>query len=272
MVDSTQPRSVGLLPLLGQEHHHQLRPRLAGNPLLRPRVPNVPRDVARRHAECGPQPRLPRARASLRALGRGARGCSKAMHQGRAQGQPPVLVRVRRPLSRDVRSLLHAQDAGHEDRPVAMGHLRVLADPAGVTAAFEAACDWCEAMVLATPAAASSSRRWSAWGAIERNAAKIAAAYVAIDGLRTEPAVLDWFQSQDCLRFVPAADGSFRVNLFRFQKGEDVRVLMGAGQLAPPGLMAPLDAMLLWEGGALDPFAASIEAVFEKARAKGHVP
>jgi hypothetical protein len=153
-----------------------------------------------------------------------------------------------------------------------MSELRVLSDPAAVHIAFEAACDWCETMVLATPSAASSSGKWSLWAALERNAAKIGAAFVALDGLLSEPAALEWFQNRDCLRFVPAADGSFRANVYRFQRGEEVRVLIGAGRLAPAGLMAPLDAMVFWEGAALDPYAASVDTLLEKVREKAHVP
>ena len=153
-----------------------------------------------------------------------------------------------------------------------MGDLQVLSEPAAVHLAFEAACDWCETMMLATPAAASNAGKWPVWGALEKNASKVSAAFVAVDGLRSEPAALDWFQNQGCLRFIPAADGSFRANVYRFARGDQVRVLMGAGHLSPAGLMAPLDAMLLWKGVALDPFAASIDALLHRVREKAHVP
>ncbi len=153
-----------------------------------------------------------------------------------------------------------------------MSELRVLTTPAAVHTAFEEACDWCERMSFATPAAASSAGKWSLWAALERNATKIEAAFVAVDGLRSEPAALEWLQDHDCLRFVPAADGSFRANVYRFQRGNEARVLMGAGRLAPAGLMAPLDGMVHWQGAALDPFAASVEALLRKARARAHVP
>jgi hypothetical protein len=153
-----------------------------------------------------------------------------------------------------------------------MGDIRLLSDPAAVHAAFEAACDWCGELTFATPAAVSNAGKWSLWQPLERNATKIQAAYVALDGMRSEPAALEWFQSHDCLRFVPAADGSFRANVFRFDKDDRVRVLLGAGQLAPAGLMAPLDAFVLWEGPALDSFALSIDTLFGRAREKAHVP
>ncbi len=153
-----------------------------------------------------------------------------------------------------------------------MGDLRILSDPSAVRAAFEAACDWCDALSFATPAAVSSGGKWSLWQPLERNAKKIRAAYVALDGMRSEPAALEWLRKHDCLRFVPAADGSFRANIYRFQKGDDVRVMLGSGQLAPAGLMAPLDAMVVWEGPALDPFAVSVDALVARAREKAHVP
>ncbi len=156
--------------------------------------------------------------------------------------------------------------------PEACAPLRVLSEPAAVHAAFEAACDWCDVMCFATPAAVSNLGKWPVWAALERNATKITAAFVALDGLRSEPAALEWLQSQDCLRFVPAADGSFRANVYRFQKDDQVRVLLGAGMLGPAGLMAPLDAMIAWEGPALDRFTASVDAVLQKAKEKAHVP
>lgn len=153
-----------------------------------------------------------------------------------------------------------------------MAEARVLSEPGALQAAIEDACEWCEALTFATPAAASNAGKWSMWQSLERNAAKIRCAYVALDGMRSEPAALAWFQEHDCLRLVPAADGSFRANVFRFQKGSDVRVIMGAGQLTPPGLMASLDALVLWEGAALDPFAVSIDALLARAKEKAHVP
>jgi hypothetical protein len=153
-----------------------------------------------------------------------------------------------------------------------MGDMRILSDTSAVHAAFEAACDWCDALSFATPAAVSNGGRWSLWQPLERNAKKIRVACVALDGMRSEPAALEWFQRHDCLRFVPAADGSFRVNVFRFQKGDSVRVMLGAGQLAPTGLMAPLDAFVLWEGPTLDLFAVSVDALLARAREKAHVP
>mgnify|MGYP003487986757 CR=1 FL=1 len=81
-----------------------------------------------------------------------------------------------------------------------------------------------------------------------------------------------WLQDHDCLRLVPAADGSFRANVLRFQKGSDARVILGAGQLTPPGLMASLDAMVVWAGPELDPFAVSVDVLLGRAKEKGHVP
>ncbi len=149
---------------------------------------------------------------------------------------------------------------------------RILSQPSAVHAAFSDACAWCETMSLATPAIVSNAGKWPVWSTLEKHATKITAAFVALDGMRSEPAALERLQEHDCLRLVPAADGSFRANVYRFQKGDVVRVLMGAGMLAPTGLMAPVEAMLSWEGNALDPFVAAVDAVFEKAREHAHVP
>jgi hypothetical protein len=149
---------------------------------------------------------------------------------------------------------------------------RILSQPSAVDATFREACEWSDTISLTTPAIVSNGRKWPMWTALEKNAAKITSAFVALDGMRSEPAALEWLQDHDCLRLVPAADGSFRANVYRFQKGDTVRVLMGAGMLAPTGVMAPLDATLSWEGSSLDPFAASVDAVLDKARALAHVP
>jgi hypothetical protein len=150
--------------------------------------------------------------------------------------------------------------------------LQLLNAPSMIEAAFEVSCNWCEAMWFATPAIISNSRKWALWTVLEKNATKIKAAYVAIDGLRSEPEALALLQNYDCLRFVPAADGSFRANIFRFQRGDLVHVLLGSGYFASPGLMAQLDAMIYWKGKTLDPFAISVDTLLEKAKEKAHVP
>jgi hypothetical protein len=131
---------------------------------------------------------------------------------------------------------------------------------------------WAEDIVLCTPALDSSSGQWPLWRELRAHFPKLKHAYVAIDGLRTEPAALHELYRQGCLRLVSAADSSFRVNLFCFRKGEQTRVLIGAGALCPPGLMASTEAMVLWEGPALDTFSLRVYALLADVRRHGRVP
>ena len=150
--------------------------------------------------------------------------------------------------------------------------MHLLSDPTAAAKAFTDTCDWCERFSFCTPAADSDLDTWSTWRTIVRNASKLRHAIVALEDLRSEPHALEWLQGQEALRLIPAADGSFRPNVYRFERGDSVRVILGAGRLARPGLMAPFDSAVLWEGSTFDPFAAEIDSMLEKARALAHVP
>ncbi len=151
-------------------------------------------------------------------------------------------------------------------------NLNVLTDPAAVLGALEAGFDWAEEISFCTPAISSAGGKWPFWRVLERNGSKLRAAYIALDGMRTEPAALDWLHHQGCLRLIPAADGSARTNAYVFQRGDVVRGIVGAGRLVPAGLMAPLDAVVCWEGDPHDSFAVSIRAALHKAKELAHVP
>lgn len=150
--------------------------------------------------------------------------------------------------------------------------MHLLSDPTAVAKAFTDACEWCESFSFCTPAADSELETWSTWTTLVRNASKLRHAIVALEDLRSEPHALAWLHGQEALRLVPAADGSFRANVYRFERGDEVRVILGPGRLVRPGLMAPFDAAVLWEGSAFDPFAAEIDAMLARARALAHVP
>lgn len=153
-----------------------------------------------------------------------------------------------------------------------MTTMRLLSDPSAVFAALEDACVWCTRFSLCTPAVDSDLDAWPVWRTIVKHGSKLECAVVALDGTRSEPHALAWLQSQEALRLVPAADASFRANVFRFERDDEVRVLLGSGCLVRPGLMAPLDAVSFWEGPALATFAVEVDAMLQRARALAHVP
>lgn len=150
--------------------------------------------------------------------------------------------------------------------------LRLLHDATEVRRSFEQALAWCEELVFATPAIDSQRGAFADWTLLLEHGDKIRHAYVALDGLRTEPAALEHLHSLGCLRLVPAADGSFRSHVFRFRRGDLVRVLVGSGRLCPTALIAPLDAVVDWAGTTVDAFALEAESLLENASRAAHVP
>lgn len=149
---------------------------------------------------------------------------------------------------------------------------RVLSSSGAVRAALSEALAWCEEYALCTPVVDSARGAFPEWALLLQHAQKLRVAYVALDGLQTEPAALEHLHSLGVLRFVPAADGSFRANLFRFKRGDEVRTLVGAGRLAPAGMMAPLAAWVDWSGRSLDAFAIDVEGTLRRAGEHARVP
>jgi len=147
---------------------------------------------------------------------------------------------------------------------------KLLSEPAHVSSAVMAAVEWCDDFDLCTAAVDSQLGRRPLWRALL--AKRPTHAYVALDGLRSEPHALDELHRHGVLRFVPAADGSFRSNLYRFRHGKEVRIITGSGPLIPEGMMAPLDAVVLWQGRDNDAFALDAERLFARAQQLAHVP
>lgn len=150
--------------------------------------------------------------------------------------------------------------------------LKLLTTHAEVRAAIDAGIDWCERLVLATPALDSHHGRGSLWATLLRAGSKLERAYVGLELLRSEPHALEELLRQGKLRLVPAADGSFRPNLLRFYRGSRVRVLLGSGALLPAGLRAPVEATMQWEGPEFAPFSAQVDRLFQTIAGFAHLP
>jgi len=150
--------------------------------------------------------------------------------------------------------------------------LRLLSASNDVARALRAAAQWSNDFELCTPAVDSRLGRWELWRDLLAPAGKLRRAFVGVDGLRSEPHALEELHRLGALRLVPAADGSFRPHIFRFHRGSQVRVIAGGGALTTDGLMAPVDAVTLWEGPELSPFALETERVFARAKSVAHVP
>ncbi|XXT25152.1 hypothetical protein WME94_26820 [Sorangium sp. So ce429] len=150
--------------------------------------------------------------------------------------------------------------------------LQLLGGAPAIARAFEESCDWADEILLCTPALDTNRGKWPLWHTLSSHLPKLRQAYVALDGLRTEPDALERLYHDGCLRLVAAADGSFRVNLLRFRRGDRVRFMLGAGMLCPPGMMASVDAMVLWEGERAAPFSLQVETLLSRVRLKAHVP
>lgn len=150
--------------------------------------------------------------------------------------------------------------------------LRLLSSPEDVARTLVSAAEWSTEFDLCTPAVDSRLGRWPLWIGLLQNERRLRHAFVALDGLRSEPHALEHLHRLGSLRLVPAADGSFRSHLFRFRRGDQVRVITGAGSLVPDGVMAPLEAVTVWEGHELGSYAVEAERVLSEARRLAHVP
>jgi hypothetical protein len=149
--------------------------------------------------------------------------------------------------------------------------IHLLTSALAIHTALQDASEWAEEFVLCTPALDSDSGRWPLWRALRPHFSKLRHAYVAIDGLKSEPAALHELHAMGSLRLISAADGSFRANLLRFRNGDRIRVILGAGVLCPPGTIATVDVMILWVGLAIDAFALQIERLVAQVRLHGRV-
>lgn len=150
--------------------------------------------------------------------------------------------------------------------------LQLLSAPGDVAAALVSATDWSTDLDFCTPAVASRLGQWPLWRGLLAHARRIRRAFVAADGLRSEPHALEELHRLGVLRFVPVADGSFRSHVFRFRRDGRVRVITGAGALVPDGVMAPLEATTVWEGDEFGAYAVETERLFARAHQLGHVP
>lgn len=150
--------------------------------------------------------------------------------------------------------------------------LRLLSSPDDVARALVSAAEWATEFDLCTPAVDSRLGRWPVWSALLQSERRLRHAFVALDRLTSEPHAVEYLHRLGSLRLVPAADGSFRSHLFRFRRGDRVRVISGAGSFVPEGVMAPLAAVTVWEGDELGPYAIEAERLFTEARRLAHVP
>jgi len=60
--------------------------------------------------------------------------------------------------------------------------------------------------------------------------------------------------------------------MLRFRRGEELRVVLGSGCFAPPGLVAPVEATLAWRGADTDPFSLQLESLLRRVAEQAHVP
>jgi hypothetical protein len=150
--------------------------------------------------------------------------------------------------------------------------LRLLSSPGEVTEALTAAAAWSTEFDLCSPAVDSRLGQWPLWRELFADERRVRRAFVGVDGLRSEPHALEHLHRLGVLRFVPAADGSFRSHLFRFRRGNQVRIITGSGALLPDGVMAPLEAITWWEGDELGSYAVEAERLFSRAQQLAHVP
>lgn len=150
--------------------------------------------------------------------------------------------------------------------------MQLLSSARDVERVLEEAAAWCDELDLCASVVDSQLGRWPLWQALLGRPSRIGRAYVAVAGLRSEPHALEELHRLGVLRFVPAADHSFRSNVLRFSKMGRQRIVFGSAAWAPPGLMAPLDSTTCWEGDAFAPLAVQVGRLFERAAALAHVP
>jgi hypothetical protein len=150
--------------------------------------------------------------------------------------------------------------------------LRLQSSPSEVAEALVTVAAWSTEFDFCTPAVDSRLGQWPLWRQLLPDRRRVRHAFVGVDAIRSEPHALEHLHRLGVLRLVPTADGSFRPHLFRFRRGEQVRILTGAGALVPDGMMAPLEAVTLWEGDELGQYAVEAERLFARAKQLAHVP
>lgn len=123
-----------------------------------------------------------------------------------------------------------------------------------------------------SPAVDSGGGWWPLWAVLERHIEKLERAYVAFEVLQTEPYALSRLHRVEALRLMPAADGSFRVNLWYCEGEAGVTILVGSGQLTPPGLAAPAAAICKWQGQSSDDFAVQARGLLQDIAEQCNVP
>ena len=150
--------------------------------------------------------------------------------------------------------------------------LRLLSSPSELAETLVASAAWSTEFDFCTPAVDSRLGQSPLWRQLLVDDRRVHHAYVGVDGVRSEPHALEHLHRLGALRLVPAADGSFRSHIFRFRRGERVRIVTGSGALVPDGVMAPLEAATVWEGGEIEPYAGEAERLFARAAGLAHVP
>jgi hypothetical protein len=65
--------------------------------------------------------------------------------------------------------------------------IRLLSSPDDVARALVSAAEWSTEVDLCTPAVDSGFGRWPLWGGLLQNERRLQHAFVALDGLRSEP-------------------------------------------------------------------------------------
>lgn len=151
--------------------------------------------------------------------------------------------------------------------------LKILGHPGEILERFRSWADWAEKIDFATAFLDPGPPENPAWLALRDHLKKIDRAYVGLDLCRTSPVALQTLR-ESCrgLRIVRRTDGSFRRNVYLFQRDRQIRVLLGDLALEPLNFSRGAPTVVAFEGDLSNPQAIEARALLEDCRGLAELP
>lgn len=143
-----------------------------------------------------------------------------------------------------------------------MTRMQFISDPDQLASSFRHLCDWAEEIIICTARFDCGDDHVPFRLPLHVHAAKVRHFIVA--GYGETSNVLDRFHDRGVLRLIVERRSRIRANIYRFQKANEVRTLIGTARLTPESFGSDLEAMMLVEGSWHDEFACELSAFIER--------
>ncbi len=166
-------------------------------------------------------------------------------------------------------SLAAPQLAAHP--PTAAVEAVFVTDEATLVERFQRACEEAASIQCIVPSFETDRGRSPLWQALLEHLSKLSAAYVGLEGARSDLVGLRTLYQKNKLRLLPATDGSIRAHVWRFDNDERTVVFSLSGSFGNPGLLAPLLGASVWHGPSASAYGQSVARLFHHAQALAHV-